>query len=250
MYSALVSNLYSSVMWVQEVKSYMLFNLFWLYFYIFVLYFFFFTKDSLPHVWRVCRCAKKTNNTRVWCPSLWSTFRASIETVVHACSSALCEWNQPVITEKTQQVWAAWEMKCTNYCLRVLEECTQEPKQLWGEQRRGLKAARACSVKIKTIKTPVLPVPDVYSVDNMWRQMYVDWVVGPVDKIHTSSVIGWSGNCKGAMWLVDEAAGHAVCSESQTEEQPVRFRHVNTEFTCTHKSMKMKQINTKKAIWI
>lgn len=146
----------------------------------------------------------------MWCPSLWSTVPASIETVVSGCSSALFEWNQPVITENMQQVWAAWAMKCTNYCLRVLEKCTQEPKQHGGEQRGGLKAAPACSVKIKMILTPVLPVPDIYSVDNMWRKMYVDWVMWPVDKIHTSSVIGRSGNCKGAMWLVDEAMGHAV----------------------------------------
>lgn len=167
-------------------------------------------RDSLPHVIGVCRCPKETNNTWVWCPSLWSTFPMSMETVVNAYSSALCEWNRPVITENTQQIWAAWEMKCTNYCLRVLEQCTQEPKQLRGGQRKGLKAALACSVKIKTILTPVLPVPDVYSVDNLWRKMYVHWVMWPVDNIHTSSMTGRSGNCKGAVWLVDEAMGHAV----------------------------------------
>lgn len=79
---------------------------------------------------RIYRCAKKEKNTWVWRPSLWSTCWVSTETLVNGCSSALCERNQPVITEKTRQVWAAWEMKCTNYCLSVLEQRTQELKQL------------------------------------------------------------------------------------------------------------------------
>lgn len=91
----------------------------------------------------------------------------SAETLVSACSSASYKWKQPAITENTQQVGAAWGMKCTNYRLRVLEQGTQEPKQLEGEQRGGLKAAPARSVQIKTIRTPVLPVPDVCSVDSV-----------------------------------------------------------------------------------
>lgn len=71
--------------------------------------------------WESPDVLKWQNNTRVRCPGLWLTSWVSTETLVNVCSSALCEGNQPVITEKTRQVWAAWEMKCTNYCLSVLE---------------------------------------------------------------------------------------------------------------------------------
>lgn len=95
--------------------------------------------------------------------------------LVSARSSASCKWKQPAITENTQQVGAAWGMKCTNYRLRVLEQGTQEPKQLGGEQRGGLKAALVRSVQIKPVRTRVLPVPDVCSVESV--QMYADWVM-------------------------------------------------------------------------
>lgn len=79
-------------------------------------------KRTLYHMfWESTDVLKWQNNTGVRCPGLWLTSWVSTEILVNVCSSALCERNQPVIREKTRQVWAAWEMKCTNYCWSVLE---------------------------------------------------------------------------------------------------------------------------------
>lgn len=45
-------------------------------------------------------------------------------------AAVIQSWPGPVIAEENSQHCGVWEMMCTNYCSRVLEQCTVVPKQL------------------------------------------------------------------------------------------------------------------------